>query len=254
MKALHLTSLSFSIVCILAIGASPRALSQGTGGNAKLLLEEARKKQHERKLSAKQTELDRLSEDLKKGKQEIDDLQQSISKVGSAVSEANGQLDRLSGQKKTSTQELELVNLRIEAEKLKAEGLKLLSSAHAKAMEAQTKRIEELDLRTTLVAAEIRQISGTGAEKAPESGPKGKNAKAPPTVSELRRQLAKAENATSLAASRAREAMDAATTKLQQADAAAAKAEKKQTEVSLEKNPGFPGGNDPLSKEVTGAL
>ena len=42
--------------------------------------------------------------------------------------------------------------------------------------------------------------------------------------------------------------MSAATIRLQEAENAAAKAEKKQAEIGQDKNPGFPGGNDPLSR------
>jgi chromosome segregation ATPase len=250
MKSLRFTSVSLSIACILAVAMSPLALAEtGSTGNAKALLEAAKKSALERKLAAKQTELDRLGEDLKKGKQEIDELQKSVYSVGNAVTEATGHLNRLGAQKKTHTQELELVNLRIDAEKLKSEGLKLLSTAHGKSMEALAKRTEELDLKTTLVAAEIRALSGTGSTKAAAPEGKGSKAKAAPTITDLRKQLVKAENATSIASYRAREAMEAASAKLQQAEAAAAKAEKKQTEIGLEKNPSFPGGNDPLKRE-----
>lgn len=250
MISLQFTSVSLSIVCAFAVTMSPSALAEtGSTGDAKALLEAAKKSQLERKLAAKQTELDRLGEDLKKGKQEIDDLQKSIYSVGNAVTETTGHLNRFGGQKKSHTQELELVNLRIDAEKLKSEGLKLLSTAHAKSMEALAKRSEELELKTTLVAAEIRALSGTATAKATAPEGKGSKAKAAPTITEMRKQLVKAENATAVASFRAREAMETASAKLQQAESAAAKAEKKQTEIGLDKNPSFPGGNDPLKRE-----
>jgi hypothetical protein len=224
----------------------------GASANAKALLDEAKRTQTERRVAAKQKELDRLGEDLRKGKDEMDELQKSIYKVGNAVTESTSQLEKLGGQKKQHTEELELANLRIEAEKLKSEGLKLLSAAHSKAVEAISKRNEELDLKTTLVSAEIRQISGTKTAKAESSGKKGDDSKSAPTVTELRRQLEKAERASALAAYRAREAMDTASQKLQQAEAAAAKAEKRQGEIALERSPGFPGGNDPLKVEKPG--
>ena len=249
MKTLQLTSVSLSIVCILALTALPRATGQpASASNAKVLLDEAKKHQQERKRAVMQKELDRMSEDVKKGKQEIADLEQSISKVGSAVTETKGSLDQLAGRKKNVTQDLELLNLRTEAEKLKAEGLNLLNSAHAKALDALTKRNEELDLRTALVSAEIQKAAD--AEIAADSEARRLKGDSTPTLSELRRNLAKAESRSSLADYRAREAMDAASRKLQQAEAAAAKAEKKQAEFAADKNPGSPVGNAPLKPKA----
>jgi len=104
------------------------------------LLDEAKKNEEERKRAAKQKELDRVSEDIKKGNQEAADLEQSISLVGNAVNEAKSNLELLAGRKKSATQDLELLALRSEAERLKAEGMSPLDSAHAKAREAVPRR------------------------------------------------------------------------------------------------------------------
>jgi len=234
MKRLRITSASLSVVCMLALTISPRALSQpGSVKNAKVLLDEAQKSQQERKRAAKQEELDRVSEDVKKGKQDAADLEQSISLVGNAVNESKSNLELLAGRKKSATQDLELLALRTEAEKLKAEGLNLLNSAHAKTLEALTKSHEELDLRTTIISAEMQKMSGS--EKIGESDAKRDRTESGPSVTELRRNLAKAEGRSSLADYRVREAMDAASAKLQQAEAVAVKVEKKQAEFGLDK-------------------
>ena len=222
-----------------------------SASNAKVLLDEAKQHQQERKRAAMQKELDRMGEDVKKGKQEIVDLEQSISKVGSAVTDTKAGLDRLAGRKKNVTQDLELLNLRTEAERLKAEGLSLLNGAHAKALDALTKRNEELDLRTAVVSAEIQKLSESG--KAVESESKGEKRGSSPTLAELRRNLDKAESRSSLADGRAREAMEAASRKLHQAEAAAAKVEKRQAEFEAEKNGITAGGGDapkPKAKNV----
>ena len=233
------TVLSLSIVCLLALTTLPRAMGETSpAANAKILLDEAKKNQAERKRAAMQKELDRLAEDGKKGKQEMDDLEKSISKVGGAVTETKGLLDQLAGRKKHIAQDMELMLLRIEAERLKADGLTLLNNAHGKAMEALTKRNEELDLRTNLVSAEIQKMSSS--EIAQDYDSKKGKGDSSPTTTELRRNLAKAEGRSSFANSRAREAMDAASLKLQQAEAAAAKVEKKQAEFAVEKDPNAP--------------
>lgn len=234
MKRLRLASLSLSIGCILALMAVPRAMSEpGSVENAKVLFDAAKKSQQERKRAAKQKELERISEDMKKGKQEAADLEQSISLVGNEVSESKSNLDVLAGRKKSALHDLELLFLRSEAEKLKAEGLTLLNSANTKAMEALTKRNEELDLKATLISVEIQKLAESG--KVGESDSKRGKTESGPSLTELRRNLAKAQEKSSLADYRAREAMEAASLKLQQAEAVAAKVEKKQAEFGLDK-------------------
>jgi chromosome segregation ATPase len=251
MKPSHTSStlVVLSVASALAFALPQRAFCQtGPGGNAQVLLEEAKKTEFERKMAAKQTVADRLNEDLKKGKQEGEDLDKSISKVSSATASATGQLDKLGAEKKRLTLDLDLVGLQIDAEKLKVEGLKLLAAAHAKSREALAKRTEEIDLKKAVVAAEMRVLAGKpSAEPAAPSAKGSRSKSSGPTLTELRKQLSKAEQATINASYNARQAMDAASEKLQRAEAAAAKAEKKRAELALEKNPSLPGGNDPLN-------
>jgi len=246
----HPTAVVVSIAWLLAVTVRPSALGETKPqASAQALLEEAKQSEFERKLATKQTDLDRLGEDSKKGKMEIEALDRSAAKVGAAANEAKGRFEQFSAERKRLAQELEVVNLRIEAEKLKEEGLKLLVIAHTKAREALSRRTDELGLRTMLVAAEMQHMSGKSSSgpAAPATKKGGsKTATARSGTTDIRKQLEKAEQATINANTNARQAMDAATLKLAQADAAAAKTEKKQTEVSLDRNPAFPGGNDPL--------
>lgn len=249
MKALHTTAASLCIICILTLTSAPRAVSEnGPVGNAKVLLDEAKKKQTERKRAAMQTELDRLGEDVKKGEQELGDVEKSISDVGNAVTQAKGHIDLLAGRRKNVTQDLELLALRAEAEKLKSEGLSLLNAAHAKAKDALTKRNEELELKKALVSAQMQKMS----ESESTGDPASKKAKtgSSPTLTELRRDLAKAENKTEIANYKAHEAMNAASLKLQQADAATAKAEKKQAEFAAEKTSGGARADDTVKPKA----
>lgn len=243
MKTLHFTSVSLSLACMLSLTAQPRALGEtAPAGNAKALLDDAKKNQTERKRAALQTELDRLGEDAKKAKQEMDDVEKSISKVGNVMNETKSLLDQLAGRRTHISQDLEVMHLRIEAERLRSEGLALLNSAHGKAMDALVKRNEELDLRKALVSGDMQKASGSEAVSESDAK-KGKNGSSP-SLGDLRRNLAKAEVRSSLANSRAREAMDAASVKLQQADAATAKAEKRQAEFAAGNNPGAPSANE----------
>ncbi|MEO6787206.1 MAG: hypothetical protein ABI318_13830 [Chthoniobacteraceae bacterium] len=249
MKKLGITSGLLAIVCMLAFTALPRLMSENlVAGDAKALLDEAKKSQADRKRAALQKELDRLGEDSKKAKQEIDDLEKSMSKVGNAAAGTKSQIDQLASRKKRVLQDLELLPLRIEAEKLKAEALALLNSAHAKAMDALAKRNEELDLKTTLVEAEIQKVSATDTAGATDSQ-KGKSEGAS-TMRELRKNLEKAHDKSSLADYRAHEAMDMASRKLQQADATTAKAEKKQAEIDLANNPNAAPASEPSKSRL----
>lgn len=236
MKSLCLTTASLSIACILILAPVPRAMSQGPAANAKTLLAEAKKKQSERKRSAMQKELDRLAEDVKKGQQEMEELEASMSKVGYAVSETKGQMDQLAGRKKRVTQDMELLPLRIDAEKLKADALTLLNSAHTKAAEALKRRNEELDLKAALVTSQIHKLEDAEVGSEPGTGKSDSG----PTLTELSKNLQKASEKSALANLRAREAMEAASEKLLQAEAATMKAEKKQAQIEQENAPAAP--------------
>lgn len=250
MKALKTTFIT-TAVCTAAIltFANPHRAFSETGGrqNAKALLDESKLIDYEGRIAAKKTEMDRLNEDLKKGTDEIDALEKRVQKVGTAADEAAKQLETLTSLRKRATAELELLNLRIDAERLKGDGLRMLQAANKKLQEAATKRNEEITARTALVAAETRLLAAKAPAAAADSGPaKPHPAKNEPTLTEWRKSLEKAERATATAETQAREAMAAAGTKLQEAEAAAAKAGKKQEDLALEKDPSFPGGNDPL--------
>ena len=237
MKTTHsfLLPVAFSLVTLLALALPPRAFCKtGDKGNAQALLEEAKKTELDRKAVAKQTVLNRLNEDLKKGKQEIDEADKSIAKVSGANAEATAQVEKLGLEKKRLAGELEMTNLQIEAEKLKAEGLRLLGIAHAKSREASTKLTEETDLKAALVSEEMRQLfDRISSDKTPSTA-KGGRERRTPTSSEMRRQISKAEQATANANANARLAMETASQKLQQADAATARLEKKWAESGHE--------------------
>lgn len=204
--------------------------------NIGALLGEAKKGEHERKLADKQTELDRLNEDVKKGTAEFESLNKGAQKAATAASDASKQLDLLTLQKKRAMRELELLGTRIDAEKLKSEGFRLLEIANRKAQEWVTKRSEENETKAAIVMAETRQIAASAPKIAGDNPPPLAIAKNEPTLTELRKKLAKVERATSTAAHQAREAMTAATTRLQEAENAAARAEKKREEVGLADN------------------
>ena len=192
MKAHHKSFIASTIAISTLLGiAMPRpAFSENVAGrDANALLDEAKKNDYERKIAALQTELNRLSEDSKKGAEQISSIEKSIEKVGSAVSDSVKQLDQLSTQKRVATYEMEVLNLRIEAERLKGEGLRMLEAANKKAMEATAKLNEETDAKAAIVAAESRQLAAKTSVHHSESDESKGTAKNEPTLSELRKKL-----------------------------------------------------------------
>ena len=254
MKALNTSFIATAVCAAWVLGfPNPRAAFSETKPkhNASTLLDEAKLIDYEQRVAAKKIEMDRLNEDLKKGTDEIDAIEKRIQKVGTAADDATKQLELLTTQKKRAALELDLLNLRIEAERLKGDGLRLLQIANKKAQDAVAIRNEETNARTALVAAETRQLATKAPNTPEDSGPEIPTAKHTsknePTLIEWRKKLEKAERATALADTHARDAMLAATAKLRETENATARAEKKQEEVALDKNPSFQGGNDPLS-------
>lgn len=254
MKAQKTTFISTAVLTasFLTLASLRTAFSETPGRhNAKALLDESKLIDYEGRIAAKKTEMDRLNEDLKKGADEIDALEKRVQKVGGAADDASKHLEQFTALKKRATAELELLNLHIDTERLKGDGLRMLQAANRKLQEAAAKRNDETTARAALVAAETRQLATKAPAAAADSGPaKAHVAKNEPTLTEWRKSLDKAEHATALAETHAREAMAAAGAKLQEAEAAAAKAERKQEELALEKDPAFPGGNDPLNADA----
>ena len=254
MKTIHqyFASYGISLLWIVAITVPRMAVAEaGRTENAQLLLEEAKTTELERKIAAKQTELERHNEDLNKAREQADALEKSIEKVGAAVGETNAHLDHLASQKKRLMQMLELVTLRIEAEKTKVEGLRMLGGAQTKSLAAIARRNEETELRSHITKTDLGLLSPKalpiiGAADGPDSGP-GKLGSA----ADLRKRLEKVNHTTVAASAAARDAMLAATAKLQQADAAGAKAARRGSELGIDEIPELPGEKDGLEISAT---
>ena len=254
MKTIHqyFVSSGISLVWMAAITVPHMAAAEtGRSETAQLLLEEAKTTELQRKVTAKQTELERYNEDLNRAREQADALEKSIEKVGLAVGETNAHLDELTSQKKRLTQLLELVTLRIEAEKTKVEGLRMLGGAQTKSLAAIARRNEETELRSNISKADLGLLSPKalpiiGAADGPESGP-GKQGSA----TDLRKRLEKTVHATVAAGTLARDAMTSATAKLQQADAAGAKAARRGSELGIDEIPELPGEKEGLGISAT---
>jgi hypothetical protein len=225
-----------SIVSILTAGACALTLAatasaeNESADNAQSFLESVKKRELERQMAAKQTELNRLAEDVEKEKKEAETMQANIAATGDLHKESTSQLEKLGAQKKRMEQVLELTRMRIEAEALKAEGLKMLADAQGKTLAALNKRAEETQARIALGAAELKQLSPGTFEPNEEAA--GKQAgKGQTTVGDLRKKLAASVSLSASAERIAREAMTAASSKLDLANAAGGKAKKKAANV-----------------------
>lgn len=224
------------IVSILLAGAcawplTGSALSEEEApDNAQSLLETVKRRDLERQMAAKQTDLDRLAEDLAKGGKEAETMQANIATTGNLLKESTTQLEKLGVQKKRMEQVLELTRMRIEAEMLKADGLKMLAEAQGKTLAALNKRADETNARITVGAAELKQLSPGTFE--PNGDSAGKHAgKGQTVISDLRKKLTVSETLSASAEKIAREAMHAASAKLELANVASGKAKKKAANV-----------------------
>ena len=208
-------------ICVLTVAGSAPA-QNAEPENAKALLEKVKRRDLDRQMAAGQTYLDRLAEDLAKGRKEAETMQSNIDATSSLSKETAANLSQFTGQRKRLEQVIALTALRIEAEKLKAEGLQLLADAQTKALAALTKRGEETELRASVGATELKLLGQT--EPAAAAEPAGK----PHTpLSELRKKLAASEVIAANAEKVARDAMRAASARLELADIAGAKAKRK---------------------------
>ena len=209
-------------ICILTAAGSATA-QKAEPENAKALLEKVKRRDLDHQMAAGQTYLDRLAEDLAKGQKESEALQANIAATNNLQKESATHLTELAGQRKRMEQVVSLTALRIEAEKLKSEGLQMLADAQAKALVALSKRADETNLRTALGAAEMKALAQSEAPAATDSA--AKEAHVP--LADLRKKLATSEVLAANAEKVARDAMRAASVRLELADAAGTKAKRK---------------------------
>ena len=231
---------SFATLTICNSGLSQAAKPDSAQG----LLRGAQKRALEGQVADKQTEVARLNEDLTKARKESDAVQQSINATGVAVSDTTTSLQKLNAEKARLLQALEVVNLRIEAEKLTLDGLRKLTEAQNKSAMQLSNRIEETEARLNLGTLELKikteeLLWEDGAFVASEETKKLQIA-----ITELRKKLAAMEKTTATARLAAREAMGAASAKLQTAEAATQKAQKRAEELGLGDTSKVPSTNE----------
>lgn len=188
---------------------------------AQSLLEEVQNRNLERVQQAKLREVERMNEDLAKDQSEAKSLQLSIEPMKAAVTDSANRLAQLNARKKQFAKMTEIVNLQIDAETLKVEGLKMLADAQAKGVLAVNKRIEQSQVKKEISAAKLN----------PSSVPRVADAER--AALETERRIDRADRAASSARVDAREAMTAATAKLQTAQVADEKARARAKELGI---------------------
>ena len=201
-----------------------------------VLLESVKKREIETQLALKQTEIQRLNEDLQKQEKEQASLQQSMDSIAIAVAESNELLEQYLARKKYLTRALELTSQRIDAERLKVDGLKTLSDAQARERDHVAKRFESTTIRSNIEGANFRILSQKQAPSEGEAAPKDATAKLLSEIADLKKRLERSERNTAAAAKLSREAMLSASEKLVQAENAGMKAKKTAEEWNLNEN------------------
>lgn len=208
----------------LPIAAGSNSSQEAAPEKARALLEQVKKSEQDRQVAVKQTEIDRLKEDQSKIERDADGLKKSIESTSGLTTDATDKLSTLTLESRRLEHELAVAQARINAEKLKIEGLKALAEAQGKSQSALARRGEEAAARSSLRAIELellqagKQIPGEGHEG--ESQSELTKARKALTVAELKAQAEErlAHDAMKAAAAKMAQAESSATTAQRLAD------------------------------------
>jgi hypothetical protein len=146
-------------------------------------------------------------------------MQKNLDATSSLIVESGSSMDSLAAQEKHLEQTLDLTETRIEAERKNGEGLKSLSIAQTKALEAINQRMAEMDIRSQVRQAEVQLLSQGKPVPGEDNDEMGA-----PDLEKLKKALASSESKTVLAETLAINAMKSATAKMASANEAAAQA------------------------------
>ena len=239
MKTIQLSTHAISAVLagtfsLILCGSAP---GQGEAREkAQAILEDVRERELETQLELKQTELQRLNEDLKKRENESEILQRSMDSIAIAIAETADTAEQLQARKQHLSRALELTLQRIDAERLKADGLKALNDAQAKARERAARQHEDTTIRSGIAGTEYRILSQKHPSQDADAPVKDESAKLVSEIAELKKRLEKSALKTTAALKLAHDAMTTANAKLLQAETAGSKAKKTAREWGLNEN------------------
>jgi hypothetical protein len=205
----------------IATGAAQEEVPPAQAEKARALLDEVKKSELDRQVAVKQTELDRLKQDLEKTERDSTGVQKTIDSMAALITDSGDNLNKLTTESRRLEHELAVAEARMAAERLKVEGLRALSAAQGKALSALARHAEETEARSRLRTAELgllQQGKPIPAELRDDSA-QGELAKA-------RKALAAAEAKTQAEERAAHEAMKAAAAKMALAEARASTAKR----------------------------
>jgi uncharacterized small protein (DUF1192 family) len=192
------------------------------------LLQKVKQSEMQRRIALKQTEIDRLKEDLEKRNRDLDAAQKDMDATTALIAASSENLDKLGAERKRLEQQLDLTDLRIEAEQKQNDGLKRLFGAQSSELEAINQRMAEIDVRSRLRQSEMELLSAGKPVPGEDNDENGT-----PDISKLRKTLASDEMKSVSAEAIAREAMKAASVKLEFAQAAAARVKQVSEQITM---------------------
>lgn len=204
------------------------------------LLQKVKQSAMEQRIAIKQTEIDRLKEDLDKSKKDLDETNKNLDATTALINTSNANMDKLAGARKKLVQQLEITDLQIEAETRNSEGLQRLSAAQSSQVDAINQRMAEIDARSSVRQSEV-QLLTAGKPVPGEDNDEIADA----NLSKLRKTLASDETKTVSADAIAREAMKAASARLEVAQEAAERV--KQVSDSIAQS-----NLEPIGEKTTG--
>ena len=188
---------------------------------ARALLDQVKKSEQDRQVAVKQTEIDRLKEDQTKIEHDTDDLKKTIESTTGLTTDSTDKFSKLTLESRRLDHELAVAEARINAEKLKLEGLKALADAQNKTLSALTRRGEEAAARSDLRAIELELLKG--GKQVPGEGHEGESQA---DLIKARKALTVAELKSQAEERLAHDAMKAAAAKMALAESSAATAQR----------------------------
>jgi len=195
-----------------------QAVQDSSPAPSQALLQKVKQSAMEQRVAVKQTEIDRLKEDLDKSKKDLDESDKNLDATTAVITTSNANMDKLAAERKKLGQQLEITDLRIEAERKEGEGLKRLSAAQSRQVEAINQRMAEIDVRSRVRQSEVQLLTAGKPVPGEDNDERGDA-----DLSKLRKTLASDETKTVSAEAIAREAMKAASARLELAQTAAAR-------------------------------
>jgi uncharacterized small protein (DUF1192 family) len=182
------------------------------------LLQKVKESELQRRIAIKQTEIDRLKEDLEKSNRDLDGAQKDMDATTLLIAASSANMDKLGTERKRLEQQLDLTDLRIEAEQKVNEGLKRLFGAQSSELEAINQRMAEIDVRSHLRQSEVELLSAGKPVPGEDNDENGS-----PDFYKLKKTLSSDEMKSVSAETIARAAMKAASLRLESAQEAAAR-------------------------------